>query len=94
MHRRIPSAARWLPVAAALLGASCAARLNQVEGKVLYNGQPAKGAVVVFHPQGKDDLTTRHPAGVTGDDGTFSLSTQQPGDGAAPGDYDVTITWP
>lgn len=87
-------ALRWLPVAAALLGTSCGGGLNPVEGKVLVQGQPAKGAVVVFHPKGKDTLTTVRPTGVTDDSGTFRLSTHKPGDGAAAGEYVVTVVWP
>jgi hypothetical protein len=92
---RPPSLAlRWLPVAAALLSTSCAGGLNPVEGKVLYNGQPAKGAVVIFHPKGDDNLKTVRPTGVTDDSGTFHLSTRKPGDGAAAGEYVVTIVYP
>jgi hypothetical protein len=86
--------ARWLPVAAALLGTSCGGGLNPVEGKVLVNGQPARGAVVTFHPKGEDSLTTRRPSGVAREDGTFTLSTTKPGDGAAAGEYLVTVVWP
>jgi hypothetical protein len=79
---------------AALLGTSCARGLNPVEGTVLYNGQPARGAVVVFHPKDNDSMTARRPTGVVGDGGTFTLSTQKPGDGAAAGEYLVTVVWP
>jgi hypothetical protein len=68
--------------------------LNPVRGTVLYDGRPAKGAVVVFHPKADDSLTARRPSGVVGDDGTFTLSTLTPGDGAAAGEYLVTIVWP
>jgi hypothetical protein len=93
-RRRLARAARWLPVFAALLGVSCGGGLNPVRGKVLYQGEPARGAVVVFHPKNEDSLTTLHPSGVVDGDGNFTLSTTQPADGAAAGDYLVTITWP
>jgi hypothetical protein len=79
---------------AAVLGTSCGGGLNHVEGKVLYKGEPAKGAIVVFHPKAEDNLTTRRPSGIVGEDGTFTLSTQRPGDGAAAGEYLVTVVWP
>jgi hypothetical protein len=73
---------------------SCGGGLNPVEGKVLYNGEPAVGAVVIFHPKEDDSITTLRPSGVVGEDGTFTLSTTKPGDGAATGEYLVTIVWP
>ena len=60
----------WLLLAVALCCASCSgARLNTVQGKVLYQGRPAKGALVVFHPKGNDSLTAIPPTGVAGEDG-------------------------
>jgi hypothetical protein len=94
--RPLSRVARWLPLVAALLAASCsgASSLHPVQGKVTYQGGPAKGAVVVFHPKASDDLKTMRPSGVVDENGTFTLSTIKPGDGAAAGDYVVTITWP
>jgi hypothetical protein len=92
--RALTRPARWLPVVAALLGTSCSGGLNPVEGTVLYNGQPARGAVVAFHPKDDNSLTARRPTGVVGNDGTFTLSTLKPGDGAAAGEYVVTVIWP
>lgn len=65
-----------------------------VRGKVLYKGQPAKGAVVSFHPAGANDLDTVRATGVAGEDGTFTLTTHKPDDGAKPGQYLVTVVWP
>ena len=99
MHRHaalhsLTVTARWLPVVAAVLGTSCAGGLNHVEGKVLYKGGPARGAIITFHPKAEDTLTTPRPSGVVRDDGTFTLSTRHPNDGAAAGEYLVTIVWP
>ena len=87
---------RWLSLATALLAASCsgANNLHPVQGKVLQNGSPAKGAVVVFHPKSSDEMATLRPSCVVDESGTFILSTTKPGDGAAAGEYIVTITWP
>jgi hypothetical protein len=93
-RRRWLRAARWLPVLAAFLGVSCGGGLNPVRGKVLFQGEPARGAVVVFHPKNEDSLTTLRPSGVVDGDGNFTLSTTKPADGAAAGEYLVTITWP
>jgi hypothetical protein len=84
----------WLPVIIALCCASCSGgRLNTVQGKVLYLGKPAKGALVVFHPKGNDSLLAIPATGVAGEDGTFTLSSGKE-TGAAAGEYDVTVTWP
>jgi len=84
-------------VPVALTGISCGgggSKLYSVQGKVLQKGEPAKGAVVVFHPKGGDSLTTVRPTGVVDESGTFTLSTAKPADGAAAGEYVVTIVWP
>jgi hypothetical protein len=93
-RRPLVRAACGLAVAAALLGVSCGSGLNPVRGKVLFQGEPARGAVVVFHPKNNDGLTTLRPSGVVDGDGNFTLSTSRPADGAAAGEYLVTITWP
>jgi hypothetical protein len=70
----------------------CGSRLNGVRGKVVYQGNPAQGALVVFHPKGGDSRAHR-PSGVVGADGTFKLSGPT-GQGAVAGQYAVTIVWP
>jgi hypothetical protein len=66
------------------------ARLNPVHGKVLYKNQPLKGALVTFHPKGANDVTTVRPVGLTGEDGTFTVTTGQK-EGAPAGEYVVTL---
>jgi hypothetical protein len=83
----------WLPLVAALLCVSCSGRLNTVQGKVLFQGQPAKGAVVVFYPKNSEGLSAVPSTAITGEDGTFTLSSG-PDAGARAGEYVVTITWP
>jgi len=68
-------------------------KLNPVTGKVLYNGQPAAGAFVTFHPEGAATIDTVTSTGVTGADGTFTLNTGGAA-GAKEGKYVVTVTWP
>jgi hypothetical protein len=78
-----------------LLGVSCAGgkRVYPVTGKVLYEGKPAAGAVVHFHPQDKSASPPRVPMAEVGADGTFRLTTFAKGDGAPPGRYAVTVFW-
>jgi hypothetical protein len=86
---------RWrclfvLPVLACVSCSGGSSTLHPVKGSVIYKNEPLKGAVVTFHPKGDDDVRTVRPVGLTGDDGSFSLSTgDQPG--AKAGTYVVTI---
>jgi hypothetical protein len=62
-----------------------------VQGKVEVNGKPAAGALVLLHPKGDP---SRPPARAeVKPDGTFEASTYAPADGAAEGDYIVTVEW-
>lgn len=77
----------------ALAATSCSGgALTPVRGKVVVGGQPAVGAVVLFHAEegGMDNVPA---TGVAEADGTFSLTT---GDkpGARTGKYVVTVVWP
>lgn len=64
-------------------------------GQVSVNGRPAAGSLVQLHSVGKGpDERNSRPWGLVKDDGTFTLSTYEAGDGAPAGDYVVTITWP
>ena len=88
-HRR---ALAWLIVLSigASGGLACSKAkqgLNPVTGKVLHKGQPLSGALVSFHPDGRQGDAA---VGLTKADGTFELMT---GDvaGAQPGSYTVTV---
>jgi hypothetical protein len=90
-----------LLVAAVILGApGCGSEAPQypkvapVSGKVTAKAQPAVGAVVTFHPVSPTVENKLRPSGVVQADGTFRLTTYTTGDGAAPGDYAVTLAWP
>jgi hypothetical protein len=67
-----------------------------VQGKVLYRGEPAAGAEVVFHAAANAPLSPSIPIprAVVQSDGTFELASFEPGDGAPAGTYDVTVVWP
>lgn len=57
-------------------------------GKITLNGNPVEGALVTFHSKGGSG---RSATGKTGPDGTFKLTTVNTNDGAAPGDYLITV---
>jgi hypothetical protein len=88
MHRKSWS---WRGVAAGLLlvGVGCSTRPVPVEGLVSLDGRPLKNAAVTFIPEGNGRIATA----ITGNDGSFHLTTFAAGDGALPGDYKVTITF-
>lgn len=67
--------------------------LYPVHGKVFFDGRPAAGALVVFHPTRPTDPNIPRPSGTVRGDGSFSLGTYAPDDGAPPGDYRVAIVW-
>lgn len=82
-----------LPAAAVLMIAGCSpddglGSRYSVSGRVTY-----KGAAV---PKGTIGFVSENPAvrGATGqiEDGSYTLTTQTPGDGALPGKYTVTIS--
>jgi hypothetical protein len=83
---------RWLVLCAALGCLSCSGGdpLNPVRGQVLYKNEPLKGALVTFHPKGANAVTAVRPVGLTGEDGTFTLTTGQK-EGAPAGEYVVTV---
>jgi hypothetical protein len=73
--------------------------LSSVTGKILCNGQPAAGAVLVFHRESGGegvpaDVASVVPSVVATDDGSFTVESQPMGYGAAPGKYKVLVQWP
>jgi hypothetical protein len=73
--------------------------LSSVSGKIVCNGQPASGAVLVFHREsGAEGLPAEVasivPSAIAGADGSFTLESQPVGYGAAPGKYKVLVQWP
>lgn len=73
--------------------AGCGGSLQPVRGKVtLPNGQPAANSQVVFDgPIGGKAISAR---GDVQADGSFELSTAQPGDGVPVGKYRVQVNPP
>jgi hypothetical protein len=59
-----------------------------VSGKITYNGSPVETGEISFHPDGPGG----RPATGTISNGSYSLKTLTPGDGAYPGNYKVVVT--
>jgi hypothetical protein len=64
------------------------ARRYPVSGTVTYNGKPVPKGSINFLPNDPNGRA----AGGDIVEGTYSLTTQDPGDGAIPGQYKVTVT--
>lgn len=81
-----------LPVAVALCsgcgGDPGIEGLVDVSGTVTYQGNPVESATVSFSPTSG----TRAASGRTDADGRFQLTSLNPGDGAIPGDYKVSVS--
>lgn len=75
----------------ALAGCSDNKSLVTITGKVQVKGQPAVGAVVLFHPE--SDPAGMTASGVADESGVYTLSSGLD-KGVAPGKYIVTVTWP
>jgi hypothetical protein len=65
-----------------------------VQGQVTYQGKPAAGFRVSLFPLFEQSGPKFAPSALTDASGNFELQSYQPGDGAPPGDYAVTFTWP
>jgi hypothetical protein len=70
--------------------------VHPVSGKVMYDGKPAAGVKVFLLPTSAPMVPQipSNPHGVTGPDGTFTITTFKDGDGAAEGGYQVILLWP
>ncbi len=64
--------------------------VHPVAGQVTFNGKPAAGALVVFHPKDPAAAVLKPNARVD-QQGNYSLSTYSAGDGAPAGEYTVTV---
>ena len=62
------------------------ANILPVSGKVTYKGKPVPKGTVTFHSDGG-----RMATGEIKEDGSYSLTTAQPGDGAVAGHHRVSI---
>lgn len=68
--------------------------VHVVKGTVtLADGKPADGALVLLNPVSPNGGPSV-PSGMVGTDGTFAITSYAAGDGAAAGEYAVTVVWP
>lgn len=87
---RCRAAAAALLAALALGSAGCGSRKYPVHGTVtLDDGTPLTKGLVIF--ERVDGGTPLSPRGNVGQDGTYALSTEKPGDGVPPGRYKVLV---
>jgi hypothetical protein len=96
IRRRGCALAAFLALAAGLAGCGGNTKgvtLYPVRGKVLYKGEPAAGADVVFQLKNDNSKDPLRPTGKVQPDGTFALGTFRVSDGAPAGDYRVLIRW-
>lgn len=68
---------------------------GKVKGKVTFNGQPVSGGTITFSPasrpaEGKGNEPGKAGSGTVGSDGTFTITTYTPNDGAVVGKHTVT----
>jgi len=95
-HARVPSLPfRLVPVvailAAALVGCGKAGpSLVPVKGTITVDGQPAEGAVLIFHPAGGKGSIASAAADTNG---AFVITSNGTA-GVVAGSYKVTATWP
>ncbi|MBN9120049.1 MAG: hypothetical protein J0I06_12945 [Planctomycetes bacterium] len=82
----------WAAVAAAVAfaGGCGGPKAYPVRGKITFEGKPMKGGgAISFVPAG--GRSGRAAGGAIKDDGTYELTTDKPGDGAATGEFRVVI---
>lgn len=65
--------------------------VHPVEGGVSFGGQSLEGALIVLHPEDVEDPRVLPARGYVDDAGRFRLTTYEAGDGAAEGEYRVTV---
>lgn len=89
--------ALWILVLVAAIG--CGenwAPVVPASGTVKFNGKAPAGARLVLHavnPPNEDAGLAVSPTASVKGDGSFVVTSYQAGDGAAPGDYIVTVEW-
>lgn len=69
-------------------GSGSKRKLVQVSGTVTYEGKPLTSGTITFVGEGQSPVNA---AGEISSSGTYKLSTETPGDGAAPGSYKIRI---
>jgi hypothetical protein len=95
-HCDFASAWRWLLVGCLVTAVGCSETrvpVFPVSGKVSFQGKPPVGAIVALTPVGTTEAPDVLPTGTVKDDGSFTLTAYEPGDGAPQGEYVATVQW-
>src|SRR5437868_6272231 len=94
MRRRLTPLVFLPALVAAACGRNAGPALYPVKGTAFFDGKPAAGAVITFHPRpaGPGDPGAL-PHATVGPEGAFEITTFVKGDGAPPGRYRVTVIW-
>lgn len=79
-----------------VFGLGCSDQSDQlpvvpVKGVLVYKGQPLENALLTFHPVDRTDPRRITARATTTAEGKFELSTHYANDGAAEGEYSVTV---
>jgi len=89
--------ATFLTAGLALLALSCGngrKPVFPVKGRVVDGkDKPAAHALVFFHPEEEIETSALNPTGHVDDNGDFTLTTYDNGDGAPAGKYVITLIW-
>ena len=92
---RKPSAVLLILTVLAGSNLSCSSahrvRLYPVHGQVFYNDRPVSRGLLVLHPLSGQPEAVQKPIAYTDEAGRFTVTTDRPGDGAAAGEYIVTV---
>ena len=86
----IRSSRHLLAAALVALAAGCGGPLVKVKGKLTYKGQPVPSTYVMFQPE---EEGKRASAGLTEDDGTFTLDYSRQEKGALRGKHKVWLRY-
>ena len=90
---------RYLPAVLCLAVLGCGnggdrQRVFPVSGRLTYHGKPMKKALVSFHPLNDPGPRAVRASAEADAQGNYRLTTYISTDGAAAGEYGVTIYWP
>lgn len=76
-------------------GESWQAETYPAQGQISVNGVPPTGAVVELYAADTPvDVQNSRPWAIVQEDGSYTLTTYEPGDGAPAGRYAVVLRWP
>jgi hypothetical protein len=67
--------------------------LCRTTGKLVHDGKPAVGALVLFHPATRPSMPFPPPRARSQAGGVFTVETYESADGLPEGDYIVTVDW-